>query len=60
MIPVINSCGVTSNPGFIISTSGAQIILPLMCVTSSRERSSIIISSPVFIPVSIVESGAAI
>ena len=59
IIPVINSCGVTSNPGFITFTSGAHIIFPLICVTSSCERSYITISSPVLILVSIVDKGAA-
>ena len=59
MIPVINSCGVTSNPGFIILTPSAQIFFPLMVVTSSCERSSIIILSPVLIEISIVDNGAA-
>ena len=59
MIPVISSCGVTSNPGFIIFTFSAQILFPLICVTSSLERSSIGISLPEAIEVSIVERGAA-
>lgn len=59
IIPAISSCGVTSNPGFMMLTPSAQIRFPLMCVTSSCERSSIGISAPDLIEVSIVESGAA-
>ena len=55
IMPAISSCGVTSNPGFIMLTPSAHVRFPLICVTSSCERSSIGISFPDFIEISIVD-----
>ena len=60
IIPVISSFGVTSNAGFKNLIPSAQTVLPLICETSSCERSSIGISLPDLMFLSIVESGAAI
>ena len=59
-MPFIKLAGVTSKPGFITFTPSAHTDFPFMCVTSSWLLSSIGISAPVSIEVSIVESGAAI